>query len=92
MKEQGIKNLKTIVNDISEGFITVNPLFLKQFDKVGLKNLLKTINQKQIEVRSEPFPYNEIQKIRHRNMRLQRLHNAVIIIKNYSKEKRIQLF
>lgn len=92
MKEQGIRNLKTIVNDISEGLVIVNPLFLKQFNEVGLKNLLKTINQKQIEVRSEPFPYNEIQKIRQRNMRLQRLHNALTIIKNYSKEKGIQLF
>lgn len=91
MAEQSGKSFKMIAIDVSEGYITVNPLFLKHFNEPGLKSLLKAIEQKQVELRSEPFPYNDIIKIRHRNLRLQRLHSATVIIKNYAREKRILL-
>jgi hypothetical protein len=86
------KNYKALANDISEGYITVNPIFLKPLDKDALIALYRAIERKQIEIRAEPFPYNDSYCIRKRNLRLQRLYNALIIIKNYSKEKNLHLF
>lgn len=86
------KNYRALANDISEGYITVNPIFLKPFDKDALISLYKAIERKQIEIRTEPFPYNDSYLIRKRNLRLQRLYNAMIIIKNYSREKNLYLF
>ncbi len=91
MTQQSGKSFKMLANDVSDGYITVNPLFLKNFNESGLKSLLKAVEQKQIELRSEPFPYNDVSKIRHRNLRLQRLHSATVILKNYAREKRILL-
>ncbi len=92
MAEQSGKSFKMIANDVSEGFITINPIFLKPFNESGLRNLFKAIEQKQILVRTEPFPHNDVVKIRNRNMRLQRLHVSLLIIKNYARDRKIQIF
>ncbi len=85
------KSLKAIAHDISEGYVTVNPIFLKPFDPETLKNLYHEIMKVQAEMRGEKFPFNDIQAIRWRNMRLQRLHTASMIIKNFARDKRIIL-
>lgn len=85
------KSLKAIAQDISEGYVTVNPLFLKPFDKEVLKELYKEIMKVQAEIRAEKFPHNDVQAIRWRNMKLQRLHTAAMILKNFARDRRIQL-
>lgn len=91
MANQG-KNFKAVANDIAEGFITVNPIFLKPFDKDDMLALYKAVERKQIEIRAEPFPYKDTYHIRKRNLRLQRLFNALMVIKNYAREKKLLLF
>lgn len=86
------RNFKAIVSDISEGFITVNPIFLKPFDENALKTLCRAIERKQIEIRSEPFPYDDIYLIRKRNIRLQRLYSALMVIKNFAREKHYKVY
>jgi len=86
------KGLVSIVRDISDGYITVNPLFLKPLDRESLEELYKQITRIQIEIRAEKFPSGDIYAIRQRNLRLQRLHNALIIIKNFAKEKGMRGF
>lgn len=90
MAGQG-KNFKALANEISEGFIIVNPIFLKPFDESNLKYLYNAIERRQIEIRAEPFPYNNIEGIRKRNLKLQRLYSALIVIKNFSRERRLTL-
>lgn len=85
------RSFQMIAKDVEEGYITINPLFLKSFNDTGIKSIFKAITQKQIEVRTEPFPHNDVDKIRNRNIRLQRLHSSLLIIKNYAREKKIQL-
>ncbi|RMG71212.1 MAG: hypothetical protein D6710_06365 [Nitrospirae bacterium] len=83
------KSVRSIVWDISEGYVTVNPLFLKPLDNDVIKQLYKEIQRAQNEIRGEKFPYNDIQAIRQRNMKLQRLNSALMIIRNYLKQRRI---
>lgn len=87
MSEQTKRNFKAIVSDISEGFVAVNPIYLKPFDENAIKSLCRAIERKQIEIRSEPFPYDNICLIRERNIRLQRLYSALMVIKNFAREK-----
>lgn len=91
MAEQTKRNFRAIVSDISEGFVAVNPIYLKPFDENALKTLCRAIERKQIEIRSEPFPYDDICLIRKRNIRLQRLYSALMVIKNFAREKRFKL-
>lgn len=85
------KSLKTIAQDVSEGYTTVNPIFLKPFDPETLKELYHMIMKTQAEIRGEKFPYSDVQSIRWRNLRLQRLHLAATIIKAFARDKRIVL-
>ena len=91
MADQVKRNFKAIVSDISEGFIFVNPLFLRSFDENAVKSLCKAIERRQIEIRTEPFPYDDIVLIRRRNIKLQRLYTALMVIKNIAREKRFKL-
>ncbi|MBI5212436.1 MAG: hypothetical protein HY957_03570 [Nitrospirae bacterium] len=91
MADQVKRNFKAIVSDISEGFISANPLFLKSFDENAVKSLCKAIERRQIEIRTEPFPYDDIVLIRRRNIKLQRLYTALMVIKNIAREKRFKL-
>ncbi len=85
------KSLKATAYDIAEGYVVVNPLFLKPLDSETLKALYHEIMKVQIEIRSEKFPQGDPQAIRWRNTRLQRLNSSAMIIKNFAREKRIIL-
>ena len=83
------KSIKAIAFDIADGYLAANPIFLKSLDDESLKGLYNEIMKGQSEIRAEKFPHNDTQSIRSRNMRLQRLHQALIIIKNFARERKI---
>jgi hypothetical protein len=85
------KSLKAITYDIAEGYVVVNPIFLKPLDDDSLKGLYHELVKTQTEIRGEKFPYGDTQAIRWRNTRLQRLYSASMIIKNFARERRIIL-
>lgn len=85
------KSLKAITYDIAEGYVVVNPIFLKPLDDDSLKGLYHELMKTQTEIRGEKFPHGDSQAIRWRNTRLQRLYSASMIIKNFARERRIIL-
>ncbi|HTG01167.1 MAG TPA: hypothetical protein VK654_11350 [Nitrospirota bacterium] len=93
MGESGFKgkSMKMVAFDVSEGYITVNPLFLKKFDVDMIKELFEAMNKALTTIRNEKINYTDSFALRMRNMKLQRLHNATIILRNIAREKRIPL-
>jgi hypothetical protein len=85
------KSMKAVAVDVAEGFISVNPLFLKKFDKDMIKALYEHLNKAMTGTRNEKLDLTNQASVRTRNMKLQRLHNAMIIIRNVAREKRIPL-
>ncbi len=85
------KSMKSVAFDVAEGYISVNPLFLKKFDKDMLKELFENLNKALTATRNEKIELSNQPAIRTRNMKLQRLHNALIILRNTAREKRIPL-
>ena len=83
------KSLKAIAFDIAEGYIAVNPIFLKPLDPESLKGIYQEIMRAQIEIRGGKFPQGDIKAIRWRNTRLQRLNSALMILKNFARERKI---
>jgi hypothetical protein len=83
------KSLKAITFDIAEGYVVVNPLFLKPLDSASLKGLYNELVKTQNIIRGEKFPHSDAKAIRWRNTRLTRLHSASMIIKNFARERRI---
>jgi len=93
MGEEGFrgKSMRAIATDVAEGYVTVNPLFVKRFDQDMIKGLYENINKVMTNTRNEKVLYSDIVALRTRNMKLQRLHNASIILRNFAREKRIPL-
>ncbi len=93
MAEGGFKgkSMKMVALDVAEGFITINPLFLKKFDKDMVKELFENLNRALTGIRNERLDYANQAALRGRNLKLQRMHNAMIIIRNIAREKRIPL-
>jgi len=93
MAESGFrgKAMKSVASDVAEGYISVNPLFLKKFDKDMIKELYEHLNKSLTSTRNEKIEISDQAALRTRNMKLQRLHNAIIIVRNSAREKRIPL-
>ncbi len=93
MAESGFKgkSMKAVAFDVAEGYVSVNPLFLKKFDKDMIKGLFESLNRALTTTRNEKVSLNDHTALRMRNMKLQRLHNAMIILRNTAREKRIPL-
>jgi hypothetical protein len=85
------KSIQALVRDIADGYVAVNPIFLKGMDNEVLKQLYAQVQKMAAEVRGSPFPHNDMQAIRQRNMRLQRLHGATIVIKNFARTRQIKM-
>lgn len=85
------KGVAAVAKDISEGYLALNPLIMKRFEKETYSALHQQIKKLQREIRSESFPQHDQLGIRRRNSRLQRLHAAAVILEHAAKEKRIPL-
>jgi hypothetical protein len=87
----GGKSMKQVATDVVEGFTTINPLFLKKFDKDMIKDLYEHLNKTMNATRNLPVQFHDTVAMRMKNMKLQRLHNAIIIVRHLAREKRIPL-
>jgi len=85
------KSMRVVAVDVAEGYISVNPLFLKKFDKDMVKELNDHLNKALTGTRNEKIDMTNQVALRTRNMKLQRLHNAMIVLRNVAREKRIPL-
>ena len=85
------KSLQSLTRDIAEGYVVVNPIFLKSFEPEQLKEMYKELAKTQNDVRAERFPTKDLMLIRNRNLKIQRLFAASMIIRNFAKERRILL-
>jgi hypothetical protein len=93
MAESGFrgKSMRVIAIDVAEGYVSVNPLFLKKFDKDMVKELYDHLNKALTSTRNEKTDFTDHIVLRTRNLKLQRLHNAMIVLRNVAREKRIPL-
>jgi len=85
------KSLSAIAKDVADGFITFNPLLIKRLDGSAYKELLQQLKKVQQEARASKFPLHDTDGIRKRNMRLQRLNQAITILEHEARERRLSL-
>ncbi|MFA5073397.1 MAG: hypothetical protein WC539_05815 [Nitrospirota bacterium] len=85
------KSMKAVASDVAEGYVIINPLFIKKFNKEMVKSLYEHINKAMNVIRIEKVSYSDVAALRTRNMKLQRLHNTLIVLRNFAREKRIPL-
>jgi hypothetical protein len=86
------KGVRAFAMEIADGFKFINPLVLKNFEPETYKAIYQHLTKIQREIRSEPFPVHEVPKIRSRNIRLQRLNTAMMVLQHSAKSKKVSLF
>jgi len=85
------KSIAAVAADIADGFIFLNPLILKGFASETYKELYYQLKKVQTTVRNEKFPSHDPAAIRSRNLRLQRLHQAIVVLHNAARVKKVAL-
>ena len=84
-------NPLSVAKEIADGFLFVNPIFLKKFQESDYKDLYYNLIKVQKLVRSEAPDLKDFQAVRQRNMRLQRINSSLMVIKHQCKTKKILL-
>ncbi len=84
-------NPLALARDIADGYIFVNPIFLKKFSDKDYRDLYYNLHKVQKIFRAETPDYKDHMSVRQRNMRLQRLNSSLMILKHQCKKKKILL-
>ncbi|MDH3974555.1 MAG: hypothetical protein OEV42_09795 [Deltaproteobacteria bacterium] len=77
--------------DIAEGFANVTMATLKKYTPQDLKTMTVNVNMVIRELRQEQIPLEDVMALKKRNMKIQRANQALSVIRNYCKKKRIVL-
>lgn len=90
MTEADFSSYRT-VREISEGYITISPVFLKRFSPGSLRVINRELMKASIGVRAAHTDYKDIKQVRAKNLKLSRLNHAIRVIQTYCKERKIGL-
>jgi hypothetical protein len=85
------RSLAVMAKDIMEGYIFLNPLVLKKFDATSFKELHMQLRKLQTTIRSAGVDLTNQEALRHRNQKLQRMHQAMAVLENQAKAQKIIL-
>lgn len=82
---------KALAKDIADGFFDLTPLILKKYTSAEIKTINVNIHLLLREIRGEGVPSEDIPAIRQRNLRIQRLNQALLVLNTYCRKHRIPL-
>jgi len=85
------RSLGLAAKDVMEGYLTLNPLVLKKFEDHTYKELYRQLRKLQIAIRSEGVDLSNQTGLRTRNLRLQRMHQALTVMEHHAKNNKIVL-
>ncbi len=77
-----------MVRQVTEGFTLVNVVSLKRLTVTEMETLIFELDKKLREIRSEQPNLEDISGLQHRNRRLQRLDNALRVIRTTLQTRR----
>ena len=84
-------NPKKLAQDIAEGFMSLSAPGLKKYAPADLKIILTNLGVVQREVRAIQVPSEEALLIKAKNMRLSRLRQAEMVLRNFCKKMRMPI-
>jgi hypothetical protein len=82
-------NPHKLAMDIALGYTNVTMATLKRYNQQDLKTLNVNLNIVLRELRREQVPLEDIMAIKMKNMKIQRVNQALSIIRTYCRKKRI---
>jgi hypothetical protein len=82
---------KKFATDIAAGLVTLNKAVLRKYTPQDLKLIHSNLNVVLREVRAEFVEQSNFDAIKDKNIRMQRLNQAMMILSNYCKVYKITL-
>jgi len=82
---------KKFAQDIAEGFLSLSAPALKKYTPADLKVILANLALVQREIRQGQVPLEDVMLVKAKNMRLSRLNQAEMVLRNYCKKMRIPI-
>jgi hypothetical protein len=76
-----------MVQDIGEGFLSLNKANMKRFQVPDLKSLLMEIEKRERDLRSQQSATDDTETIQIRQRRLKRLGQAKMMLRNFARER-----
>ena len=86
-----VGNPKKIAQDIAEGFTSFSAPGLKKYSAADLKTILTNLAIVQREVRALQIPAEDALLIKAKNMRVSRLRQAEMVLRNFCKKMRLPI-
>ena len=77
-----------MARDISDGFLLVTARTFGRMQAAQIEQVVAEINRRLRDVRSEQPDLDDIQALRKRNMRIQRLNGALTIVRGLRSKRR----
>jgi hypothetical protein len=84
-------NPKKMAEDVSNGLISFNKAVLKKYTPVDLKVIHSNLQVVLREVRAQFVELTNFDAVKEKNIRMQRLNQAIMMLSNYCKLYRVQL-
>ena len=81
---------KKLAHDVAEGYQQFTPATLRQYASADLKILLFNLNFVLREVRGKPASLDDIEALKEKQTKIQRLHQAINTIQAYAALKGIK--
>ena len=82
---------KKMAQDIADGFLMLSPPMLRPYTPADLKTILTNLGIVARELRAQQIPLEDFMAIKAKNMKLTRVNQAEMIIRNYGRKNRIPL-
>lgn len=80
-----------MAREIGEGFHSLNQATLKKYTAADLKIINNSLQQVLRDARGEAPPSDDSDAVRKKNLRIQRLNQAIMMLANYCRQQRIPL-
>lgn len=84
-------NPLVIAREIGDGFRSLTPVTLKRYTPADLKVINNSLQQVLRDTRGEVPPPDDAEATRKKNLRTQRLNQAILLLANYCRQQRIAL-
>ena len=84
-------NPLAMAREIGEGFHSLTQATLKKYTPADLKIINNSLQQVLRDARGEVTAPGDADAVRKKNLRLQRLNQAIIMLANYCRQQRISL-
>jgi hypothetical protein len=80
-----------IAREIGEGFHSLTQATLKKYTPADLKIINNGLQQVLRDARGEVTPPGDAEAVRKKNLRIQRLNQAIMMLANYCRQHRVPL-